>query len=49
MFEQFFEGMSDLTRSHVEAQLYFDLVSHKHVANVNANDDTYNAVLVRRL
>ena len=36
--------MSDLTRSHVEA---VDLQLYKHLVNVNDNDDTYNAVLIR--
>ena len=47
LFEQFFERMSDLTRSHVEAELCFDLVSHKHVVNAYDGDDKYNAVLIR--
>ena len=29
LFEQFFERMSDLTRNHVEAELYFDLMSRE--------------------
>ena len=37
-----------MTRSHVESELRFDLVSYKHVVNVNDNNDKYNAVLIRK-
>ena len=48
LFEQFFESMGDLTKSHVEAELCLHfLLSQYRVVNVNDDDDKYNAVLIK--